>query len=247
MTATPPPPPPTSSGEVQEKAPVVAWLIPLAGLLAVIGVFTPWFKPEVSATAPNGPSRTVSVDDALYSWKDGKIGLIAPIILVILAIGVIGMLTGRKVSRFERGSNGPVVNAARGAIIAGAVSIVATVIAWFLLPSQYSFVDGGKKYSWDDYIDALKGVGLKDVSIGHGPQIGYWLTAVAGALAIVGGVLMLVMRQKPQAVAGSFAAPPAGPAYGPPPSAPAQAPSAPAQAPSFEKQPPAMGEQPPSQ
>lgn len=190
MSYSPPPPPPVNPRQVQEKAPTVAWIIPLAGVLALIGVFTPWFDPSGSFKG----QKVLQAADKLYSWKDGKIGLIAPILLVILAISVGGLLVGRSVSRFERGSAGPVVTAARAAMIAGAVALGAAVIAWFLVPSQYDNIPSDAGGSWD-------GAGKLGIDMTRGPQIGYWLTIAAAVIALIGGVLMLLMRTKPTPVA----------------------------------------------
>ncbi len=209
--APPPPPPPVRQSEVEEKAPPVAWLVPLAAVLAVVGVFTPWFKPQISGTVNGRSDSGDAVKDALYSWKEGKLGLVAPIVLVVVAIGIVAMLAGKN-SRFHRGSTSPVVNGARGAIIAGVVAVGAVVVSYFLLPSQYTFTDGAKEYSWDELENLFRAQGVSDVDLSQGPQIGLWLTVAGGVVAIIGGVLMLVTRSKPAPVAqvpGGF--PPAGP------------------------------------
>ena len=57
-----PAPPPYVPVETQAvKAPVVAWLVPIAALLAVIGVFTPWFKAKATASA-NGETAHHTFD-----------------------------------------------------------------------------------------------------------------------------------------------------------------------------------------
>lgn len=167
------------------KAPPIAWLIPLAALLAVIGAFTPWFK-------PHGQIGRYSQDfDALYSFKDGKIGLIAPIALVVLALSVIGLLQGKVRGRLA-GSTDPVRSMAKYAIGVGVVSLVCLLIAWFLVTTQYKFTVGGQEYSWNDFESKLKTAGG---TLGRGPQIGYWLTLVGALLAIVAGVVMLVQAK----------------------------------------------------
>ena len=201
-----PPPPP---GVVPtEPAPPVAWLIPLAALLAVIGAFTPWFTPEASV---NG--RTIDAQNSLYSWKDGKVGLIAPIVLVIIGFTVFGLLRGKRGGRFAAAAD-PVKAAGRYAAIAGVVSVVCLVIAWFLVTSQYTF----NGLSWDELEKRLAAAGG---TLSRGPQIGYFLTIAAAALAIIGGVLMMTMSKR--STPATNATPPP-PTYGP--------------APSFEKSPP---------
>ena len=84
---------------------------------------------------------------------------------------------------------------AKYAIIAGVVSAVCLTIAWFLVTSQYKFELNGTELSWNDFESRLKAVGG---SLSRGPQIGYWLTAAAALVAIVGGVLMLLQTKSDQ-------------------------------------------------
>ncbi len=199
MTAYPPPPgqpgqppydaqyPPPPPGTVTvAKAPPVMWLLPVAALLAVIGAFTPWFT-------PHGEAGGVSKDfDSLYSFKDGKIGLVVPIALVVVAVMAIGLLLGKPRGRLSSAPD-PVRSIARYAIIGGAVAAVCLVIAWFLLTSQYKFELAGAQLSWDDFAARLKAAGG---SLSRGPQIGYWLSVAAAVLAIVGGVLIMLQSRQ---------------------------------------------------
>ena len=210
----PPPPPGTVA---TEPAPPVAWLIPLAALLAVIGAFTPWFTPEASASG-----RTADAQNSLYSWKDGKIGLIAPIVLVVIAISVVSLLRGKRAGRLTAAAD-PVKAAGKYAAIAGGVSAVCLVIAWFLVTSQYTF----NGLSWNELQKRLSAV---HGTLSRGPQVGYFLTIAAAALAIIGGVLMMTMSGKPAPAAGTTPPPPHGTTPPPPPSH--------GSFPSFEKSPP---------
>jgi hypothetical protein len=161
----------------------VAWLIPLAALLAVIGAATPWFKPALHKAGINA-----SVHNALYSWKDGKVGLLAPILLVILAIGVVGLLRGKSGGRFSRGSGHPAKSAGRTAVIFGVVSLGCMVIAWFLVLGQYTIQDP----STGDTEHLKTFASAVGATLSRGPQIGFWLTGVAAVLAIVAGVVLMV-------------------------------------------------------
>jgi hypothetical protein len=210
--------PPTVPADTQPaKAPIVSWLVPLAALLAVIGVFTPWFRPKATA---GGHSE--STTNALYSFEDGKIGLLAPILLVALAIGVVGLLVGKTPARFSKGSAHPVASAGKAALIVGAVSLVCAVIGWFLVKSQYKFPGpNGTNLSWDDFIKAAKDAGI-NIELSRGPQIGYFLTIAAALLAIVAGVLMILAARTasaPSAPSGN------GPAAGNHGAAPGYAPA----------------------
>lgn len=162
--------------------PPAAWLVPAAAALAVVGTVFPWFRPHVRV---GSASRDY---DGLYSVRDGKIGLLAPIVLVVVAVMVVGLLRGRARGRLA-GSVDPVRTVAKYAIGAGAASLVCVLIAWFLVSSQYRFTDSaGATISWDGYAARLASVGG---SLSRGPQPGYWLTVAAAALAVVGGALML--------------------------------------------------------
>ncbi|MEP7020309.1 MAG: hypothetical protein ABI808_06635, partial [Pseudonocardiales bacterium] len=237
----PPPAVPVATEEV--KVPVVAWLVPLAALLALIGVFTPWFKAKATAT---GNGRTIHhTFDGLYSFKDGKIGLLAPILLVVIAIGVIGLILGRTPARLNSAAH-PVASAGKASIIAGGVSLVCVIIAWFLVKSQYKFTEGGRKYGWDEYIKAFKDAGAK-LELSRGPQIGYFLTIAAGVLAIVAGILMILAARSSSATPAPSAYPPAGANFGPAPGAYPPAPAGYGQPPAGQPQsgPPAPQGPPP--
>ena len=130
--------------------------------------------------------------DSLYSFKDGKVGLVVPIALVVIAVTAIGLLLGKPRGRLSSAPD-PVRSIARYAIIGGAVSAVCLLIAWFFVTSQYKFDLNGTELSWDDFAARLKAAGG---SLTKGPQIGYWLSVAAAALAIVGGVLIMLQRKQ---------------------------------------------------
>jgi len=201
----PAPPPAVPVATHAVNAPVVAWLVPLAALLAVIGAFTPWFRPKATVSG-----RSESTTNALYSFEDGRIGLLAPILLVVLAIGVVGLLVGRTPARFSKGGAHPVASAGKAAVIVGAVSLACAVVGWFLVKSQYKFPGpNGKDLGWDDFIKAAKALGV-NVELSRGPQIGYFLTIAAAILAIVAGVLMILAARGSTTSTSPSGYPPAG-------------------------------------
>lgn len=226
----PPPPPPPPGSVPVAKAPPAAWLIPAAALLAVIGAFTPWFTPHGAVA---GYSQDFS---SLYSFKDGKVGLIAPIALLALAITVVGLLRGKVRGRLASSAD-PVRTAGKSAIAVGLVSVVCLVIAWFLVTTQYKFTANGIEYSWGDFESKIKAAGG---SLSRGPQIGYWLTLAGAILALIAGVVMLVQAKTAPAVQRPTLPPPGGfppPAGNQPGAFPPPA-GYPATGPSLDKQPP---------
>lgn len=199
MTAYPPPPPP---GAVPApKAPPVAWLVPLAGVLGLLGAVLAWFSPVGTVDG-----QDVLTGENLHSWDDGRIGLIGPILLVVAGAMVAQLLFGRTVRRFS-GAN-PLASAGKWSLVAGAVAIVCAAVAWFLLPGQYK-IDGpnGQKLSWDAAIKLAKGNGVT-LTISRGPQLGFWLTIVGALVAIAGGALLLVAGRRAAAATPPVPPPP---------------------------------------
>jgi hypothetical protein len=224
---SPIPPPPPGTMPVA-KAPPIAWLIPLAALLSVIGVFTPWFTPHGQI------GRYSQNFDSLYSFKDGKIGLIAPIALVVLAVTVIGLLRGKVRGRLA-GSADPVRSAGKYAIGVGIVALVCLVIAWFLVTTQYKFTLAGTEYSWNDFEAKVKQAGG---TLSRGPGIGFWLTLVGGLLAVIAGVVMLMQAKATAPPPPQLPPPGAFPGGYPPAAGPQYGAYPPAQQLSLDKQPP---------
>lgn len=166
---------PTGGAPARTRLPGIAWLLPVAALLAVLGAAIPWFRPRGSYA---GRTETFS---ALYSWRDGRIGLLAPLLLLVLAVHATSVLAGgRPRGRFARSSD-PVRATGNAALLAGLVSGVCLVIAWFLVRTQYHFTVAGQDYSWSR-VEAL------GISLTPGPQPGFLLTVVAALLAVVAGV-----------------------------------------------------------
>ncbi len=189
---------------VAVKAGQIGWLAPFGALLAVIGLFTPWFKPSIKVTPPNGGGTVTLPFDNLYSIKDGRIGILAPILLVIVSIGIIGLLQGKVHARFARGKRHPVASAGLSAIGAGVLSLIFLLIAWFLLPGQMTVKDDtvGDIKGYSKIKDKLDSLGAKDIVMSHGPKIGFWLTLVGAVLVIVAGVFLFLDGKKKQNAVG---------------------------------------------
>jgi hypothetical protein len=174
--SVPPPPPPPWLPRAPVAVPSLAWLIPAAAVLAVIGAVTPWFRPQGTF---GGQTQQFA---NFYSWRDGRIGLLAPLALVALSISVVNLMRGGTRSRFASAPN-PVRTLGTYAAIAGAASAGSLVLGWVLLPSQYHVRVNGLALSWN-------GLRLLGVEVSRSPQLGFYLTAAAAALAVVGGLLL---------------------------------------------------------
>jgi Co/Zn/Cd efflux system component len=158
----------------------VAWLVVLAGALALVGAFTPWFRPKASAHG-----RSISARDSVYTWDDGKIGILASVLLVLAGFGVLALLLGKASRRFTANGRHPVENAGRTSMIAGAVGLVVSGGAWILVPHQYK--------QWDEIQSEVRSIGG---TLSRGPQIGFFLTVAAAILALVGGAVLIAAHRR---------------------------------------------------
>jgi hypothetical protein len=157
--------------------PTLGALIPLAALLALVGAVTPWFAPVGTVN----DVRVLQAEHALYSWKDGRLGLIAPIALTILGIGVIALMRGRTSGRFRR-SDSPLSSAGNRALWVSLISAGGLGASWEFVTHQYRPpVDNGG--SWD-------GAQQMGIAMSRNPQVGFYLTAAAVVLALVGGIAL---------------------------------------------------------
>lgn len=157
---------------------VLGWLPAGPAVVAVIGAVLPWFAPTGS-----GQGGGLSIA-AAYCWQAGRIGFLAPVIIVLTAVTVVGARQGwfGKDRPHTLGRDAIVLSASG----LGAGAIVA--LTWFLLPNSYSFPAG---LTWD----SLTGLGYR---ITRNPQPGYFLTIAAAAAAIGCGIgYLMVARREP--------------------------------------------------
>jgi hypothetical protein len=161
--------------------PAIAWAVPGAAALAVLGAFLPWFQPRGTLA---GQTRTF---DALYSVKD-KVGLVVPVVLVLASISVVGLLLGKPRGRLAAHPQ-PAHLVALYSVAAGVAGLIALVVAFAMVPSLYGFVVAGRTLSWTQY----EHVG---VHLTRGADLGFWLTGAAAVLALAAGVAMLVLIRR---------------------------------------------------
>jgi len=194
----PPPPPPAAPAVA---TPFFAGVLPVAAGIGVLGAILPWFKPVGTA---NG--QKIGEGDAFHSWEDGRIGLIGPILMIVVAVSVSGLLRGRTPSRFA-GSGNPLSSLAKWAVGTGLATAVCLGVAWAFVTDQYKFTDAnGVKHSWDE-------VTRQGISLSKGPQIGFFLVGFAALLFIAIGVLLFGNSRSTSAPAAAFGTP----GYAPPP------------------------------
>lgn len=183
MTEEPDPPEPSQNDRPGESAqhdnPLrgsLDWLPATPGVLAAIGAALTWFAPT---GAGQGGGLEIA---AAYCWQAGRIGFLAPLVLVITAIAVVGPRHGW----FARGE--PRTYRRDGVLlVASGVSAGAVLaLTWWLLPKSYTFSEG---LTWDTLVAA-------GYHIARNPQPGYFVTIVAAAAAFVCGVGYLVIAKR---------------------------------------------------
>jgi hypothetical protein len=193
MTAYPPPPPADAR---PISTPRVAWLVPIAGVLAIVGAILPWFEPIGYAHGRHGSLGITS-----HAWQGGAIGVLAPVVLIVIGVLVLRLLVS---SRPAKPGKNPVRRYGVLAIVFALLALLFQLFARGLILHADVSVNG-KTYHLDDLAGRA---GLSAIS--RGTQIGFWITAAAAVIALVGGIAMLVVgRKKDAAPVAAPAVPPA--------------------------------------
>jgi hypothetical protein len=194
MTSYPPPPPLADTHPV--AAPRVSWLIPLAGVVAIVGGILPWFKPIGYAHGQHG-----SLGITAHSWQGGAVGVLGPVLLIIIGVLVLRLLVTK--ASAKPGKN-PVRRDGVLAIVFGVLALGFQLLARGLI-LHADVTLNGKSYHLDDLAGQA---GLSAIS--RGTQIGFWITTAAAAIALIGGIAMIVVGKKAavtQAAPAQFTAP----------------------------------------
>lgn len=178
---------------VQQPAPrgqkargaALGWLPAGPAVLALVGAALPWFAPTGQGRGHNGGRLDIP---QAFCWQAGRVGYLAPLLLVIVAVSILGPRHGW----FGRAA--PPRTFTRDGwllVVVGLAAAAVLGLCWVLLPKSYSF--GG--LSWD----SLVAVGYR---LDRNPQPGFALSAAAALAAVVcGGVYLLAARREPRAAA----------------------------------------------
>lgn len=182
-------------GSLARKKPLPAIITGLGGLLMVISAFLPWVTVEA------GRIPGLSDTSAAGTSKDGKFTLVFGLLLIVAAV----LMWVATSPGLRRGI----------AVAAVVLGIAGALIAIINLASKDSqFEDGirtGLKGAGQEVTDAqveqLKAE-LKRLGFSVSFAVGIYLTAAAGLIAIVGGVVGLAARQPAEPVAVEATPPP---------------------------------------
>ncbi|MDQ6936351.1 MAG: hypothetical protein M3140_01355 [Actinomycetota bacterium] len=159
----------------------------LAGLCGLLGLFLPWFDPQLSKPI-NGIQN---LDSAYHSWSGYRILAIAPILLVVFAVFWVLASQGNFVGRLGAAGD-PARSLSGQSIGVGALAVVVALLSFPLMTHHYS--------DWDKAASAAKAAGS---SLDKNPQFGLWLVLLGGLLMIAAGVFGLMARKAAATSAGS--------------------------------------------
>lgn len=164
----------------------LTWLPASPAVVALIAAVLPWFAP-----AGYGHGQHIQAPEA-FCWQAGRIGFLAPLAIVFVAVGILGPRHGW----FAR-SAPPRTYRRDGVLLtaAGVVGGVVLVLTWVLVPRSYSFsgVTGAD----------LPALGF---SFARNAQPGFFLAVVAVADALGCGIVYLVAARRESAAGGDDAA-----------------------------------------
>ncbi|HEY2298824.1 MAG TPA: hypothetical protein VGH43_13910 [Jatrophihabitans sp.] len=165
----------TADAEVRRSR-AMAWLPASFAVVALVGAALPWFAPTGT-----GRSGRLHIPEA-HCWQAGRIGFLAPLLLVLTALSIVGPRVG------WFGRNQPPRRLGRdGWFLAGAgvVAGIVLLLTWLLLPKSYTF----SGLTWDN-------VAAAGFDMQRGPQPGYFLTIAAAGDAVVCGVVYLFAARR---------------------------------------------------
>lgn len=195
-----------STGERSASVRPGVMLALIGGLLAAIGSPLPWLKATFNAAALGGggfQSKTANGFDG-----DGWITLVAGLIVLFVGIAMWSM---------KRSGKGLSVLVALGGLVAGGTALYDMLTAKTTIINEAASQAAGAGVSVDQ-VKALLNQAFDQGVIKISPGIGIFVVIAGGAIALVGGLLLLASRGAPAvATAGAtWESAPAPPAPMPP-------------------------------
>jgi hypothetical protein len=167
------------------------WLPLTPAVPAVVGAALPWFSPTGA-----GEGGALAISPA-YCWQAGRVGFLAPLVLVIAALAIVGPRHGWFARNEQRTYRHDGVVLATTGVGAGVI----LALTWWLLPRSYTFSAG---LTWDSLVSL-------GYHISRNPQPGYFVTILAALDAVVCGIVyLLVARRRSAAESSDDPSPPAG-------------------------------------
>jgi hypothetical protein len=199
----------------------------VGGLLAIIGVFLEWAS--VTTSIEGGqfagqpiPGGTESVGATGISHWTGIVALMASVAALAAAAGIVSLR--------EAATRRTSAMVAAGA---GGLALLMTIVA-FLMSESIALADvPGGAQALDFARQFAEQLGVGGIEIDVGPSMGVFVTAIGGAIAVVGGVLALRGTEAQPVASGAQEPPPSGTGFetptapaGPQPTVPPEPPSA---------------------
>ena len=181
MSTDPEPDEPAATVSPDASRGRLAWLPAAPGALALVAAVLPWFAPTGA-----GVGRVRLDIPRAFCWQAGRIGFLAPLVIVGVCVAVLGPRHG-----WFGKDQPPRTLRADGLLLAGAGVVAGAVLVatWYLLPASYTF----SGLTWDTLVAA-------GYAMHRGPQPGFWIAVVAAVAALGSGIaLVLIDRRTPRA------------------------------------------------
>lgn len=161
----------------------LTWLPASPALVAAVGAAFPWFAPGGAGTGGRAQLPVA------YCWAAGRIGFLAPLVLVLTGVAIVG----RRQGWFGSNQQPPSYRRDGLALIAAGLFAGAILLAtWLLLPRSYN-ISG---LTWQNLVD-------RGVHLTRNPQPAYFLTIAAAADALGCGVVYCFYGRRESAGAGA--------------------------------------------
>jgi hypothetical protein len=153
------PPAPFAAPPSMRKAPPWVYAFVVLAITGLVALVLPWFRPTLSG-------QTIPDEAATHSWN-GVLFYVAPILMVLCAARAVTSRTNFDTLRAV----------CTQAIVVGVLLLVSVGVAYLRVPSNYT--------DWNQAKAAAAQAGL---TLGRGPQPGYWLAVFVAVAFLALGI-----------------------------------------------------------